>query len=163
MKTFVALLLLACATMTTAADPERDRLRLEGMRETLQARIEEAGNIVDISVYEQEWIKPDAKFWKGRLIRRAIVTHVHAGKVPLGTRLEFTHLIEDSPKFFDNFRCTVEGELQTLLFSDDEAPTIVDGKLKIEGDGHWGFKRVDDTFAELFEKEREANPKLRRK
>ena len=119
------------------------------MRETLQDRIEESGNIVDISVYEQEWIKPDADFSKGRLIRRAIVTHVHTGKIPMGTRLEFTHL-------------TVEGELRTLFFNNDETVRIADGKLEIQGDGHWGFKRVGDTFAELFEKELESNPTLRK-
>jgi hypothetical protein len=162
MKNLVALLLLASAPMTATADPERDRLPVDGMRETLQDRIEESGNIVDISVYEQEWIKPDADFSKGRLIRRAIVTHVHTGKIPLGTRLEFTHLIEDSPKFFDDFRCTVEGELRTLFFNNDETVRIADGKVEIQGDGHWGFKRVGDTFAELFEKELESNPRLRK-
>lgn len=132
------------------------------MRETLQDRIEESGNILDISVYEQERIKPEADFSKGRLIRRAIVTHVHTGKIPMGTGLELTHLIEDSPKFFDNFRCTVEGELRTLFFNNDETVRIADGKLEIQGDGHWGFKRVGDTFAELFEKELESNPRLRK-
>ncbi|MCW1912310.1 hypothetical protein OJ996_01915 [Luteolibacter sp. GHJ8] len=163
MKPVLGLLLLFSTTLTAMADPERGQLAIESMLETLQARIEEAANIVDISIYEQEWVKPDAASWKGRLIRRGIVTHVHTGKIPLGTRVEFTYFVEESPKLFDNFRSTVEGELRTLFFSDNETTGLANGRLKIEGDGHWGFERVGDTFAELFAKELESNPKLRRK
>jgi hypothetical protein len=144
-----------------------EEAKTNGMLETLRDRIVENENIVDICIYEQEWFRPEGTRTKGRLVLRAAVTHVHAGRVPLGTRLEFDCFLEDSPRVFKNFRGTVDGELRTFFFSDDSVVQREKARWILNGDSHWGFARVDDSlgvenlFAELFRRELSTNPKLK--
>ncbi len=56
----------------------------------LKASINENRVIVDICIYEQQWISPNSEFPKGRLIKRAVVTEVYKGAdVSLGDKLEY--------------------------------------------------------------------------
>jgi len=112
-------------------------------------------------VCEQEWIPPSESFWKGQLVMRAVITHVYRGALEVGQRIEYSHLIEDAPRFFGRFRSTVPGELRTFFYEPDGSEVNEDGTFRIEGDGHWGFRRVGDDFAELFALELESNASLK--
>lgn len=133
------------------------------MWETLQSYIEHNSVITDICVYEQEWVPPSEVSPKGRLIQRAVVTHVHCGSWKIGQRIEYTHYIEDAPRFFGRFVSTVPGKLRTFFYDPDGSEALEDGLIVINGDGHWGFGRVDDVFADLFALEQAQNPKLKTK
>jgi|GEM_PF-7057666 len=133
------------------------------MAETLRNFIHHNSLIADICVYEQEWIPPTEALPKGQLVRRAVITNVHSGSWKVGQRIEYTHFIEDSPGFLKRFRSTVPGELKTFFFNPDGSEVIEDGMLKIRGDGHWGFHRLNDPFADLFAQELKTNPKLKAK
>lgn len=122
--------------------------------------------LVDICIYEQEWIPPTEEDWKGTIVMRAVVTGVHKGDVPIGTKLQYEHYVEDSPKLFGHFRSVVEGELMVFFFSRKDS-TLKDGKYTIEGDGHYGFNKLDDKagsgYIEAFQKELKTNPELQPK
>ena len=130
--------------------------------ENVQARIQENDFVVDICIYEQEWIPANKEYWKATLIKRAVVTGVHKGDIPVGTKLEYYHQIEDPPKLFKAFRSGVDGELRTFLFSREDA-AFKEGRYTIEGDGHFGFDRCKGDFAEAFAKELKGNPDLKKK
>ena len=130
-------------------------------RENVQNYIASKDFVVDICVYEQEWIPATAKSPKGRLVMSAVVTGVHKGDIAVGTKLEYTHFIEEPPKLFRGFRSVVEGELRTFFFSKSDG-TLKDGKFTIQGDGHIGFDRLTGDFAEAFAKELKTNPALKR-
>lgn len=134
-----------------------------GMQETLQNYIEHNSIIADICVFEQTWIPPSAKSSKGRLILRAVVTNVYSGTIRIGDRIEYADYIEDAPRFFDSFTSAVAGDLRTFFYDPDASEKVVDGWLKIQGEGHWGFSRVGGVFAELFALELKTNPKLKPK
>jgi len=134
--------------------------KTNGMQETLQNYIRNNSIIVDTCVYEQTWIPATKEFSKGQLIQRAVVTNVHIGTLKVGDRIEYRYYIEDSPRFFNKFTSTVKGELRTFFFEPDNSEKVLNGLLKIKGDSHWGFRRVEDIFAELFALEMKTNPKL---
>ena len=129
-------------------------------RENVQNYIASNDFVVDICVYEQEWIPATEKFPKGKLVRRAVVTGVHKGDIALGTKLEFFNLTE-GPQLFRAFRSVVEGELRKFFFSKSDG-TLKNGKFTIEGDAHLGFDRLAGDFAEAFAKELKTNPTLKR-
>jgi hypothetical protein len=129
--------------------------------ENVQNYIKHSEFIVDICVYEQEWIPATTEFPKAKWVMRAVVTGVHKGDIQVGTKLEYYHLIDDPPRLFKAFRSVVEGELRTFFFSSDDG-RFQDGKYSLAGDGHFGFDRRKGDFAEAFRKELRINPELKR-
>ena len=82
----------------------------------LKASINENRVIVDICIYEQQWISPTTQFPKGRLIKRAVVTEVYKGSdISLGDKLEFDEVSDEFPGRFKDFTSPVAGELRTLF------------------------------------------------
>lgn len=163
------ILLVALLPVLSFAEGTLEEARKNGMLETLQNYIEHNSIIVDICVYEQSWIPPSADFAKGRLVQRAVVTNVHRGPLRVGDRIEYIHFIEESSLFLGPFTATVPGKLRTFFYDPEDSERVVDGLLKIEGDGHWGFDRVGgagsggSAFAALFELELKTNPILKPK
>ena len=133
----------------------------------VKAAIEENRVVVDICIYEQQWISPSNEYPKGRLIKRAIVTEVYKGTdVELGARLEFDENADDFPGKFDDFTSTVEGDLRTLfsirgpiargagnmlIFGGDLPEPDGDGKV-IHRANNWIFPRISGAFASSFNK-----------
>lgn len=154
-------MLLVAFPGAMTADVTLEEARKNGMGETLQNYIQHNSVIADICVYEQEWIPPTKAFPKGRLIRRAVVTHVHCGSWKVGQQIEYTHFIEESPRIFKRFTSGVPGELRTFFCDPDGSETENEGMTQISGDGHWGFSRVGSVFAQLFALELKSNPKLK--
>ncbi len=138
-----------------------DEAKKNGMWETLKNNIEHSSVIADICVYEAEWIPPSKKFWKGRLIQRAVVTHAYCGVLKVGDRVEYVHYFEEDPGNYRMGKSPVSGKLRTIFLDPDESEKVVEGLLKVNGDGHWGFDRVEDVFAELFKLETKTNLKLK--
>jgi|LakMenEpi03Aug12_release.lakeMendotaPanAssembly.Ray.scaffolds.fasta_scaffold100303_3 hypothetical protein len=128
--------------------------------ENVQNYIKHSEFIVDTCIYEQEWIPATPKFPKAKLLKRAVVTGVHKGDIKIGTKLEYYHLIEEPPRFLGAFRSVVDGELRTFFFSRSDG-ALKDGKYSLEGDGHFGFARLEGDFAEAFQKELKTNPDLK--
>lgn len=139
---------------TAKADPEYRLLVLDW--------ISANDHIVSICIYEQEWIPSEdltRRPQKATLIHRAVVVGVHKGNIPIGTQLEFSHMIENPPKLFNKpFRSTVAGELRYFFFS-DEFTTKEKGKRIV--DDHNGFSRNHDLFSDIFRAELKSNPKLK--
>jgi hypothetical protein len=141
----------------------RSEEKHEDQSENIQARIAGSEYIVDICVYEMEWIPAKRDFPKAQWLQRAVVTGVHKGAVPIGTKLEFHYLIEDPPKLFrKGFRTVVEGELYTFFFSSDEG-TLKDGKYTLHPPGNFRFERGEGDYARAFQKELKTNPELKPK
>lgn len=139
----------------TSGDPETN-----GMKETLRSYIESSPAIVDICIYEQEWIEPTPALPKGILRKRAVVTHSHHGSIPVGTKLVYDDYIEEPPRFLRAFKSSIPGELRTFLF--DPADAKIDGdRCVLEGDGHFSFDRVSGDFRKLFDHEILTHPRLR--
>lgn len=153
--------LLLALQVSSMAEITIDEAMRNGMRETLQNYIHHSEVIVDICVYEQAWIPPSKLIPKGQLVKRAVITHVHSGPWKVGQLIEYTHLIEDSPRFLGPFTSTVPGVLRTFFYNPDGSETHEESTIKISGDGHWGFRRVNDVFAQLFALELESNPKIK--
>lgn len=129
--------------------------------ENVRARIAESEFIVDICVYEMEWIPPTPKLPKAKWVERAVVTGVYKGNIAVGAKLEYYNLIEEPPRLFNrHFRTMVEGDLLTLFFSKNDG-TLEAGKYTLEGDGHFQFPRCEGDFAEAFQKELKTNPALK--
>lgn len=128
--------------------------------ENVKNYIKHSEFIVDTCIYEQEWIPATPDFPKARLVMRAVVTGVYKGDIQIGTKLEYYHLIENSPKLFKAFRSVADGELRTFFFSKNDG-TLKGGKYCLEGDGHFGFDRCKGDFAEAFRKELKSNPALK--
>ncbi len=161
MRTLCITLLASSIATLSCAEITLEEAKENGMLETLQTYIEHNSIIADICVFEQTWIPASSKSSKGRLIHRAVVTDVYCGPIRIGDRIEYTHYIEEPPRLFDSFTATVPGLLRTFFYSPDDAQTVENGWLKIEGDGHWGFSRIDGAFAKLFALEQETNAKLK--
>ena len=145
------------------ADIPLDEAKHNGMWETLRNYIKHNEVIADVCVYEQAWIPPSKQSPKGQLIQRAVITHVHSGSWEVGQRIEYIHYIEDAPRFFGPFTATVPGELRTFFYDPDGSEAHGGGIIRISGDGHWGFRRLGDVFAQLFAIELQSNPKLKAK
>ena len=129
--------------------------------ENVRARIAENEFIVDICVYEMEWIPATPKFPKAKWVERAVITGVHKGNIPIGTKVEYYNYIEEPPRLFNwRFRTVVEGDLLTFFFSKDDG-TLKEGKYTIEGDAHFQFPRCEGDFSEAFQKELKTNPALK--
>jgi hypothetical protein len=161
--TRLIIILLVALQIASFADVSLDEAKRNGMQETLQNYIEHNKVIVDICLFEQEWVPPSEQFPKGQLIQRAVVTHVHTGPWKVGQRIEYVHYIEDAPRYFGRFTSTVPGLLKTFFYDPDGSEINQGGVIKIDGDGHWGFRRVEDVFAQLFALELQSNPKLKPK
>jgi hypothetical protein len=158
-----SLLASLCLAMASLAAEESPPAKSVDQSENVQSRIAESDFVVDICIYEQEWIPANKENWKATLIKRAVVTGVHKGDIPVGTKLEYYHLIEEPPKLFkETFRSVVEGELRTFFFSRNDG-TLKDGKYTLEGDGHFGFDRCKGDFAEAFANELKNNPDLKKR
>lgn len=168
MRIIIIIALLAFLQAPARAEITLEEAKTNGMQETLQTYIEQNAIIADICVYEQTWIPatgkvlPSGKDSQGKLIQRAVITHVHCGAAKVGDRIEYIHYIEEPPRLFKQFTSTVAGELRTFFYSPDKEHKLVEGILKIQG-AHWGFDRVGDVFAELFALELKTNPKLKPK
>jgi hypothetical protein len=128
--------------------------------ENVQNYIKHSDFVVDICIYEQEWIPATTEFPKAKLVRRGVVTGVHKGDIQVGMKLEYYHLIENPPKLFQAFRSVVDGELRTFFFSKDDG-SLKDGKYTLEGDGHFGFDRCKGALSEAFRRELKINPDLK--
>lgn len=163
MRLITIIILLTFQTLLADKLFTLEEAKKNGMQETLQNYIKHNSIIVDTCVFEQTWIPATKNFPKGQLIQRAVVTYVHSGSLKVGDRIEYTYYIEDSPLLFKEFTSTVKGELRTFFFEPDEGEKVVDGILKIEGMSHWGFKRVEDVFSELFALEIITNSKLNKR
>ena len=161
MRLISIILLTTVQTLLAGKLFSLEEAKKNGMWETLQNYIRHNSVIADICVYEQEWLPPSEKFPKGQLIQRAVVTHIHRGSWKIGQRIEYTHFIEDAPRYFGRFVSTVPGKLRTFFYQPDGSETSKDGMIVISGDGHWGFGRVDDVFAKLFALELKSNAKLK--
>ncbi len=153
--------ILLLLQVASAGEISIESAKKNGMLETLQNYIRHNSIIVDICVYEQEWVPPSATLPKGQLIQRAVVTHVHCGEWQIGQKVQYVHFIEDAPRFNGRFVSTVPGELRTFFYSPDGSETHEADMVEINGDGHWGFGRVNDVFAELFALELKSNAKLK--
>jgi hypothetical protein len=68
----------------------------------------------------------------------------------VGQRIEYTNFIEDALRFFGPFTTTVPGVLRTFFYNPDGSEAHQEAVIKISGDGHWGFRRVEDVCAQLF-------------
>jgi hypothetical protein len=129
--------------------------------ENIQRRIAESEFVVDICVYEMEWVPATPDFPKAKWVQRGVVTGVHKGVIPIGTKLEFYYTIEYPPKLFGSrFQTVVEGELYTFFFTSDEG-TLKDGKYTLDAPGNFRFPRGKGDFASAFEKELKTNPALK--
>lgn len=138
----------------------------------LKARIAESEFVVDICVYEMEWVPPTPSYPKAKWVQRAVVTSVHKGVIEIGTKLEFFYNIEEPPKLFKTqFRTVVEGELYTFFFSSDDG-VLLDGKYTLDAPGQFRFGRGEGdfaagrgagNFAAAFRKELKSNPELKPK
>jgi len=117
--------------------------------------------IADICVFKGEWIPLPKDFPKGRLIQRAVVTNAHCGILEVGDRIEYAHYFEEDPQTYQVGKWPVAGKLRTFFLDPDESERVVNGFLRVSGDGHWGFDRVGEIFAGLFALEMKTNPKLR--
>ena len=159
--TRLIIILLVALPITSSAEIPLDEAKRNGMQETLQNYIEHKKVIADICVYEQEWIPPSMPSSKGELIHRAVITHVHTGPWKVGQRIEYVYYMEDAPRYFGRFTSSVPGLLKTFFYDPDGSETLEEGILRIHSSGHWGFRRVDDVFAQLFALELESNPKLK--
>jgi hypothetical protein len=167
MKTprFIFLLLVAAISYPMSVSSGAEPLP---QTENIQRRIAESEFIVDICVYEMEWIPPapvsrEFPFPRATLVERAVITGVHKGTIPIGTKLEYCFTIEEPPKLFSKrFRTVVEGEIYTFFFSHDNG-TFENGKYTLRGDGHFRFRLRDEDFAEAFQRELKTNPALKRK
>jgi hypothetical protein len=142
----------------------------------LKASINENRVIVDICIYEQQWISPNNEFPKGRLIKRAVVTEVYKGTdVALGAKLEFDEIADEFPGKLGDFTSPVEGDLRTLfsirgpiarglgdkLFFGGDLQHLVassnDGKdtsHTIQRANNWTFPRTTGVFADAFKEAR---------
>lgn len=131
----------------------------------LKARINECRVIVDICIYEQQWISPNSEFPKGRLIKRAVVTEVYKGtNVALGAKLEFDEIADDFPGKFGDFTSPVEGDLRTLFSIRGPVARGLGDKLFFGGDipepsgngkvihraNNWTFPRISGELAAAF-------------
>jgi hypothetical protein len=155
------LLTLVAALGFMMSVSSRSEVKPEDQTENIRARIAESEFVVDICVYEMEWIPATRDFPKAQWVQRAVVTGVHKGTVPIGTKLEFHDLIEDPPKLFrKGFRTVVEGELHTFFFSSDEG-TLKNGKYTLHAPGNFRFQRGEGDFARAFQKELKTNPGLK--
>lgn len=128
--------------------------------ENVRKYINDSDFIVDTCIYEQEWIPATSESPKAKLLKRAVVTGVHKGDIKIGTKLEYYHFIEEPPRFLGAFRSVVDGELRTFFFSRSDG-TLKDGKYSLEGDGHFGFARLEGDFANAFRQELKVNPGLK--
>ena len=164
MKTsLLSLLTLVVALGFSMSVTSRSEEKAVDQTENIQARIAESEFIVDICVYEMEWIPATLDFPKAKWVQRAVVTGVHKGVVPIGTKLEFYYSIEEPPKLLKKgFRTVVEGELYTFFFSRDEG-TLKDGKYTLDAPGNFRFERGAGDFARAFQKELKTNPDLKPK
>ncbi|MEM7385559.1 MAG: hypothetical protein AAF514_11500 [Verrucomicrobiota bacterium] len=159
----ISIILIAIAQFLCAGNPiTLEDAKTNGMLETLRNYIRHNPVIADICVYEQEWIPPSKKFRKGRLVQRAVVTHVHRGPIRIGDQVEYVHYIEEDRGLYQKGVSTVRGKLRTFFVDSNQYGKVVDGVLKISGDAHWGFNRIgDDVFAQLFALELKTNRKLK--
>lgn len=164
MKTsLLKLLTLVVALGFSMSESSRSEDEAEGQTENIRARIAESEFVVDICVYEMEWIPATPAYGKAKWVQRAVVTGVHKGVIPIGTKLEFFYNIEDPPKLFKTqFRTVVEGELYTFFFSKDDG-TLRDGKYTLDAPGNFRFERGEGDFARAFQKELKSNPDLKPK
>jgi hypothetical protein len=157
---FIPLQLIAALTMLLGLElPAME----EDQTENIQRRIAESDFIVDICVYEMEWIPPTPDWPKAKWIERAVVTGVHKGSISVGTKLEYRFHIEDPPKLFrDKFRAVVEGELHTFFFSAD-GNIFKEGKWTVDAPGGlFRFERREDNdFAVAFREQLKNNARLR--
>jgi hypothetical protein len=159
MKYLRSFALIAALALSTSAQDRKDPEFRDAMRENILARIAESDSVVTICVYEEEWIPPTEEEWKGEIVQRAVVTSVHKGNLTVGTQLEFSYLVEDSPKLFSKFRATVPGEMKYLFFS-HEGMQRTKGKMILGLGAHWSCDRLEGIYAELFQAEVARNPTL---
>ncbi|WP_411827785.1 hypothetical protein [Luteolibacter sp. AS25] len=114
-------------------------------RDNRKQYMETSGVIVDVCVYEQEWVppkdgEPDAiPFKEGTLIQRAVVTGVHKGNVEIGTKIDIVEIITDPPEYMTKFRSVVEGELLTWFYFGEKLPKPKNGRHIIDHN-HMSFK-----------------------
>ena len=130
----------------------------------LKASMNDNRVIVDICIYEQQWISPTTESPKGRLIKRAVVTEVYKGTdVSLGDKLEFDELSEEFPGRFKDFTSPVAGELRTLFSIRGPVARGFPGQLYFGGEipvpgqdgkavsrNNWTFPRTSGVFADAF-------------
>ncbi len=152
----------------------------------LPTRIRDADGIVDISIYEEEWVRlprtnaPDENenvfreaahsedypddfdpgIFEVVLVKRAVVTRVHKGEMKVGEKVEYSDPVSypsTSPK---HYRSGVEGEPRTLFFAKD-ASTLENGKHVMGREGHYSFSRVKGVIAAAFERELDNNANMK--
>ena len=157
MKYLLLFLVVSSLSLVYAMTPEEATAKLK-------ASINENRVIVDICIYEQQWIGPTNEFPKGRLIKRAVVTEVYKGTdVSLGDKLEFEEDSNEFPGRFKDFTSPVAGELRTLFSLQGPTAMGFPGQLYFWEDGHhleqdgkaisrnhWTFPRTTGVFADAF-------------
>ena len=151
---------LAAFVLSASGQDEKDAEFRAAMRENILARIDESDSVATICIYEQEWIPPTKEEWKGEIVKRAVITSVHKGNLTVGTQLDFSYLIEDSPKLFSHFRTTVPGKLEYFFFS-HEGMQKKNNKMILDIGTHWSCDRLKGIYAELFQEELARNPALK--
>lgn len=133
-------------------------------REAHLGYLKTSGVIVDICVYEQEFI-PSAVVVQdaipsrtGTLIKRAVVTGVHKGNVTVGTKIEISATVMDPPEFLTKFKSVVEGELLTFCYFGESLPKPKNGRNIVDHNSLY-FDRCKDEDVKAFLKELDANSK----
>lgn len=114
-----------------------------------------SGVIVDLCVYEQEFIpaeggkQGEAPFTEGSLITRAVVTGVHRGKVKVGTKIDIEETVINPPEYLTKFRSVVEGRLLTYFYFGEELPKAKKGRHLV-GYNQMYFDRDKDKDVRAF-------------
>ena len=158
MKYLLLFLVVSSLSPVSAMTPEEATAKLKAI-------INENRVIVDICIYEQQWIGPTNEFPKGRLIKRAVVTEVYKGEdISLGDKLEFDEDSEELPVRFKDFTSSIAGELMTLFSIQGPTSRGVPGELYLNGDiqvitqdgkfapgqNNWIFSRTSGVLADAF-------------
>lgn len=99
------------------------------VRRTHLEYLKNSGVIVDVCVYEKEYVPPkDGGVTEGAFIRRAVVTDVHKGSVKVGTKIEIVEYVVHPPQWLSKFKSVAEGDLLTYCYFGEELPALKNGR-----------------------------------
>jgi hypothetical protein len=126
------------------------------VRQTHLQYLKNSGVIVDVCVYEQEYLPPKDGEKEAAFIRRAVVTDVHKGSVKVGAKIEIVQYVVHPPEWLAKFRSVVEGELLTYCYFGDELPALKNGRHVVDHN-QLCFDRCTDEDVKAFLKSLRAN------
>ena len=132
-------------------------------RDSHKQYMEVSGVILDICVYEREFVpskdedKVNPPWTSGKLTHRAVVTGVHKGDTKVGTKIEIVETVIDPPEFLKKYRSVVEGELLTFFYFGEELPKAKNGRHIVDHNLMY-FDRDKDEEVKAFLKGLQSNP-----